>query len=504
MQYHRYSHYATPLYQAWELDYNNLLFFQGCFFSVFGKSIFKSYSGFINLFSRVSDPLLVILAAIAAYGTRFSFDDLYLPQDYRSLVLFAVFCVVLIFPLFNLYGSWRGKSLTKQAGVIILAWFTVVLLMIVILFGLKLSADYSRLWLGWWVLFGVLFSLLFRMGVYGFLQYQRLKGRNFRRVVIAGAGDLGKKLIFQTVDSPWTGFKIEALFDDDESVRNTLIDGYKVQGNLGDVEAFVVRNQIDEVWIALPLRAEERVKELLYALRHRTVNIKLIPDIFGFSLLNHSMTEIAGLPAVNLSDTPMGGGNQIIKALEDRILALLIIILILPFIVLISLTIKLASPGPILFKQKRHGWDGRVINVYKFRTMKQHKEATDKVTQASVGDARITPLGAFLRRTSLDELPQFFNVLQGKMSIVGPRPHAVEHNELYKEKVNRYMLRHMVKPGITGWAQINGLRGETDTLDKMKKRVEYDLYYIENWSLWFDLKIIFLTAIKGFVHKNAY
>ncbi len=469
-----------------------------------GKSIFKNYSGFINLFSRFLDPLLVIFAAIVAYGIRFSFDDLSLTQDYRSLILLAVFCVVLIFPHFNLYSSWRGQSLVKQARAIVFAWVVVVLLMIVILFGLKVSSDYSRLWLGWWMLFGVLFSLAFRMCIYGFLQYQRLQGKNFRRVIIAGAGDLGQKLILQTLDSPWTGFKIDALFDDNEQLHGSLVDGYKVQGNLTEVEAFVGNNHIDEVWIALPLRAEERVKELLYALRHHTVNIKLIPDIFGFSLLNHSMTEIAGLPAVNLSDTPMGGSNQLIKALEDRVLAMFIIPLITPLLVLIALAIKITSPGPVLFKQKRHGWDRRVINVYKFRTMKVHSEKVGEVTQASKGDSRITPLGAFLRRTSLDELPQFYNVLQGRMSIVGPRPHAVEHNELYKEQVDQYMLRHMVKPGITGWAQVNGYRGETDTLDKMKRRVECDLFYIENWSLWFDLKIIFLTLLKGFVHKNAH
>jgi len=355
------------------------------------------------------------------------------------------------------------------------------------------------------MLFGLVFLLAFRMCIYGLLQYQRLRGKNFRSVVIIGAGDLGRKLISQTADSPWTGFKIDALFDDNKQLHGNLVNGYKVWGGLDEVEAFVDRNKIDEVWIALPLRAEERVKELLYGLRHHTVNIKLIPDIFGFSLLNHSMTEIAGLPAVNLSDTPMGGGNQFVKALEDRILAILILFLISPLLVLIALAIKMTSPGPILFKQKRHGWgDGRVINVYKFRTMKLHNEEAGKITQAIKGDDRITPLGAFLRSYSLDELPQFYNVLQGRMSIVGPRPHAVEHNELYKEQVDRYMLRHMVKPGITGWAQVNGFRGETDTLDKMKKRVEHDLFYIENWSLWFDLKIIFLTIFKGFVHKNAY
>jgi len=471
---------------------------------MFGKSIFKSFSGFINLFSRVADPLVVILAAITAYGLRFSFDGLHLPLDYRFLILFSVLCVVLVFPFFNLYSSWRGQSLTKQARSIILAWSTVILFMIIILFSMKFSSQYSRLWLGWWMVLGLLYLLAFRLCVYGFLQYQRKKGRNYRRVVIVGAGDLGKKLISQTTSSPWSGFKIEALFDDAYMKIDSLISGYPVVGGIGEIELYLEKNEIDEVWIALPLRAEQRVKDLLYVLRHQTVNIKLIPDIFGFQLLNHSMTEIVGLPAVNLSDTPMGGSNQLVKALEDRILALLILILISPLLLVIYFLIKVSSKGPVIFKQKRHGWDGKIINVYKFRTMEVHTEEDGKVTQASKGDVRITKLGAFLRRTSLDELPQFYNVLQGRMSIVGPRPHALAHNEEYKDQVDQYMLRHMVKPGITGWAQVNGFRGETDTLVKMKSRVEYDLFYIENWSLWFDLKIIFLTVFKGFINKNAY
>lgn len=471
---------------------------------MFGKSIFKSYSGLIHLFARVSDPLVVLLAAFVSYGMRFSFDDLVLPQEYRSLILFAVLCVVLVFPLFNLYGSWRGQSLTKQAGAIILAWITVVLLMIIILFGLKISSEYSRLWLGWWMVSGLSFLLVFRMCIYGILQYQRLRGKNFRRVVIVGAGDLGKKLIDKVEASPWTGFKIMGLFDDNDQLKEAAVKGYDVLGNLDEVKPYIEDNRVDEVWIALPLRAEERVKELLYALRHQTVNIKLIPDIFGFSLLNHSMTEIAGLPAVNLSDTPMGGANQLVKAIEDRVLAFIILFLVSPLLVVIAILVKTTSPGPVLFKQKRHGWDGRIINIYKFRTMKVHSESVGMITQASKHDDRVTPLGAFLRRTSLDELPQFYNVLQGRMSIVGPRPHAVEHNELYKDQVNQYMLRHMVKPGVTGWAQVNGLRGETDKLEKMKKRVEHDLYYIENWSLWLDLKIIAMTIFGVLSHKNVY
>ena len=471
---------------------------------MFGNSVFKSYSGFFGLFSRLSDPAAVILAALVSYMARFSFDASLMPKDYRALVLFAVFCVVIVFPLFGMYSSWRGQSLVKQARVIFLSWLTVVVLMIVILFGMKISSDYSRLWLGLWMVSGLLFLLVSRMCIYGFLQYQRKKGRNYRCVVIVGAGDLGKRLLSNVADSPWTGFKVQGLFDDNIKLHGNSINGYEVVGDLLHVEKFVQAHKVDEVWIALPMRAEKRVKELLYALRHQTVNIKFIPDIFGFTLLNHSMTEIAGLPAVNLSDTPMLGGNQVVKAIEDRLLGLLIFILISPLLLLIFIAIKATSPGPALFKQKRHGWDGRIINVYKFRTMKVHCEEQGKVTQACKNDARITKLGAFLRRTSLDELPQFYNVLQGRMSIVGPRPHAVQHNELYKDQVNRYMLRHMVKPGITGWAQVNGLRGETDTLEKMQKRIEYDLYYIENWSLWFDLKIILLTIFKGFINNNAY
>lgn len=468
------------------------------------KSIFKSYSGFFSLFSRLSDPAVVVLAAFISYIVRFSFDAPSMPKDYRALVLFAVLCVVIVFPLFGMYSSWRGQSLVKQARVIFLSWLTVVVLMIVILFGMKISSDYSRLWLGLWMVSGLLFLLVSRMFIYGFLQYQRKKGKNYRRVVIVGAGDLGKRLLSNVADSPWTGFKVLGLFDDNIKLHGQSISGYQVVGDLLSVDGFVETHKVDEVWIALPMRAEKRVKELLYALRHQTVNIKFIPDIFGFTLLNHSMTEIAGLPAVNLSDTPMLGGNQIIKAIEDCVLGLLIFILISPLLLLIFISIKLSSPGPALFKQKRHGWDGRIINVYKFRTMKVHCEDEDQITQACKNDTRVTKIGAFLRRTSLDELPQFYNVLQGRMSIVGPRPHAVQHNDLYKDQVNRYMLRHMVKPGITGWAQVNGLRGETDTLEKMQKRVEYDLYYIENWSLWFDLKIILLTIFKGFINKNAY
>jgi putative colanic acid biosysnthesis UDP-glucose lipid carrier transferase len=471
---------------------------------VFGKSIFKNYSGIFSLLSRILDPLMVVVAAYCAYFARFSSTQLLIHTDYVTLVVIAFLGVVSVFPQFNLYVSWRGQSLVKQAQTIFIAWAVVVLMLIIILFSLKMSADYSRAWLLYWAIFGLVLMLLMRVLVYAFLQYQRKQGRNIRYVALVGAGDLAKKVLTQTKESPWTGYRIVALFDDNPELSGKVICDVPVKGVIADVSNYLTTRVIDEIWLALPLRAEQRMKQLLFDLRHFTVNIKLIPDIFGFSLLNHSMTEIAGLPAVNLSDTPMGGVNRLIKAVEDGLLGLAIFIFILPLLLLISIGIKLTSPGPVLFKQKRHGWDGKIINVYKFRTMRLDADENGSVTQAKINDFRVTPFGEFLRKTSLDELPQFYNVLQGRMSIVGPRPHAVQHNEIYKDQVDKYMLRHMVKPGITGWAQINGYRGETDTLDKMKRRIEFDLYYIENWSLWFDFKIIVMTIFKGFIHKNAY
>jgi putative colanic acid biosynthesis UDP-glucose lipid carrier transferase len=221
------------------------------------------------------------------------------------------------------------------------------------------------------------------------------------------------------------------------------------------------------------------------------------------SLLNSGQTSVLGLPALDISVSPMVGFNVIVKWFEDKCLSVAIILLISPVLLIIAAAIKLTSKGPVIFKQKRHGWNGKIITIFKFRTMYYSTES-DGVKQATIADTRVTPLGAFLRRTSLDELPQFFNVLFGDMSIVGPRPHAVEHNQEYMQRIDSYMLRHKVKPGVTGWAQVNGLRGETDTVDKMIARVDHDLYYIENWSLWFDLSIIAKTIVTGFINKNAY
>ncbi len=251
------------------------------------------------------------------------------------------------------------------------------------------------------------------------------------------------------------------------------------------------------------MAAEKRIVELVNALSDTTASVYLVPNFFVFDLLHGKLSSLDGVPVLSLHETPFYGLDGWVKRWEDIVVSALILLLISLPMALIALGVKLTSPGPVLFKQRRYGLNGSVVEVWKFRSMTVCENGA-KVTQATKNDARITPFGAFLRRTSLDELPQFFNVLQGSMSVVGPRPHAVAHNEQYRKQIRGYMLRHKVKPGITGLAQIHGWRGETETVDKMEMRVKYDLEYVQNWSLWLDLKIIFLTVFKGFVNKNAY
>jgi len=465
---------------------------------MFGKSIFKSYSGLINLFSRISDPILIVIAACVAFTLRFSVELSELPKDYKLLILFVFVCAVAIFPLFDLYGSWRGQSLLKQAKSIFLSWFSVIFLVIFTLFTLKISAGYSRIWLGYWAIIGLILLLSFRLIIFGFLHSQRRKGKNLRQVVIVGAGDLGKRAIQEANNSPWMGYRIVAIFDDSLDLQGQELGGCEVVGSLDDISEYLSRHKIDEVWLALPLRAEVRMKQMLNDISLHAVNVKFIPDIFGFSLMRHSMTEIAGLPAVNLSVSPMDGSNRLIKEIEDRALAFIILILVFPVMLLMAIGVKLSSSGPIFFKQERVSWNGKKFKMYKFRSMPVNDDKNSE--WGNVKAKETTKFGRFLRKTSLDELPQFLNVLNGDMSIVGPRPERSQFVEQFKYEIPGYMQKHMVKAGITGWAQINGWRGDTC----LQTRIEHDLFYIENWSIWFDLKIIFLTVFKGFLNKNTY
>lgn len=472
------------------------------------NGLLQEYAVVLTLVARIVDLAGVLVGGVLAYALRFdAFQNGFsIPDNYRLVLILATLLGAVIFPFFGMYRSWRGRGWLQQLQILSFAWFSVVVALIVIGVGFKANLEYSRQWFFLWTLLSLILILLFRVLLGQALRILRAHGRNQKQIVIIGAGELGRSVARKINEASWTGLTVAYFLDDAKKLLNTLVDEIPVRGSVEQLIDFIGDNnpRIDEVWIALPLRAESRVKDVLHALRHSTIPIRFIPDIFSFRLLNHSVTEIAGIPILDLNTTPMVGVNRLVKAVEDRILGLLIITLISPVLAMIAIGVKISSPGPIIFKQKRHGWDGKTINVYKFRTMYLHQEDDGKITQACKNDQRITKFGAFLRQTSLDELPQFFNVLQGKMSIVGPRPHALAHNEEYKDQIDAYMQRHKVKPGITGWAQINGCRGETDTLEKMKKRVELDHYYIENWSLWFDLKIILLTMSRGFIHQNAY
>ncbi|MCU0624308.1 MAG: undecaprenyl-phosphate glucose phosphotransferase [Gemmatimonadaceae bacterium] len=298
--------------------------------------------------------------------------------------------------------------------------------------------------------------------------------------------------------------RVTAFFDDRTPDRLGTDLEAPISGRIDSVADFVRANRVDQIYIALPMASQPRILKLLDELRDTTASIFFLPDIFLYDLIQARVDTVGGLPVVAVCETPFHGTTGVIKRLSDMLIASAAIVVAGPVMLATAIAVRVTSPGPILFRQRRYGLDGQEIVVWKFRTMKVQEDGA-VVRQATKDDDRITPLGRFLRRTSLDELPQFFNVLQGRMSVVGPRPHAVAHNEMYRKLIKGYMIRHKVKPGITGWAQVNGARGETDTIDKMRTRIEFDLEYLRNWSLRLDLLIVWKTfwqAIRG--DRNAY
>ncbi len=324
-----------------------------------------------------------------------------------------------------------------------------------------------------------------------------------RTAVVVGASALGVKVAraLQGGESP--GIEFAGFFDDRTDERIDADAKERVLGRLGDVAAYTSEHGIREVYITLPLGSQPRIVELLDQLQGTTASLFFVPDVFGISIIQGRLQDMNGVPVVGICETPFTGTNELVKRASDLVIASVIVVLISPLLLAIAIGVKLSSPGPVLFRQRRNGLDGHEITVYKFRSMRTLEDGA-VVRQATRNDPRVTPFGAFLRRTSLDELPQFFNVLQGTMSIVGPRPHAVTHNKEYRQIIKAYMVRHKVKPGITGWAQVNGQRGETDTVEKMRTRVEYDLEYLRNWSLGLDLKIIVQTIKLVFFDRHAY
>ena len=424
---------------------------------------------------------------------------------YEITLLSAVGLFVLFSHLHNLYSSWSISSLRQQAVKIWVVWLVVVLGLLLLGYATKTSSAYSRLIMMTWFLITPLVLVVWRIILKQILGSLYRGGKYTRSVAIVGARELGAQLARSIINAPWMGLKPIGFFDDRSPVgsRPLVDDPLPIKGNFDALIQLAREGGIDVIYIALPMKAEERIKKLVGGLSDTTASVYLVPDFFMSDLMNARWSSVGSLPAISIFETPFYGVDGVVKRIEDFVLAAIILILIALPMLLITIGIKLSSPGSVIFKQNRYGLRGDKIEVWKFRTMTVSKNS-EGLVQAKKNDSRTYPFGAFLRRTSLDELPQFINVLQGRMSIVGPRPHAIVHNEQYRKLISGYMLRHKVRPGITGLAQIEGWRGETDTLDKMQRRVEYDLAYIRRWSVWFDLKIIFLTIFKGFVNKNAY
>jgi len=451
----------------------------------------SAHSPVATLLHRALCPIVAVVTLLVYMGVLGQGLD----AEYLALLM-LVFLISsqLITPPEPRAGMKIRQWITRVAPRLLFEWSCVVGVLLFLGFAVKASALYSRPMLVLWcfstpvaLIAAELFKTRIVRALSGALTGSHAKAQKH---IVVGANELGMELTRRAHNT--CGSVLAGYFDDRDPDRLPTECRSHLRGTGADIVRFVQDNAIDAIYIALPISAAPRMTHLLNELRDTTASVYFLPDIFSFDVIQARVVEIDGLPVVSICDTPFNGISALRKRGMDVVLASVALLLIWPALLIIAVGVKLSSAGPVLFKQRRYGLNGEEILVYKFRSMTVCEDG-GKVVQAVRADKRVTPFGSFLRRTSLDELPQIFNVLQGKMSMVGPRPHAIAHNEQYRKLINGYMIRHKVRPGITGWAQVNGLRGETETVDKMRKRVEYDLDYLRHWSVWMDLKIIFRT-----------
>ena len=454
-------------------------------------------------FVRAMDGLIVVLVGAACYWMYVgrSPDDY---QMYLAAIAVNVSMTISFFHYFQLYNFETIIAWPNGMRRVLVSCSIVFLLMVALAFALKISGEFSRVWFFSTFSISAILICVCRGLFKYFLGKSVQAGFLVRNVAIVGFGGQSHHLLAQLSrrDAPWK--QVIGIFDDRKTRIGREVDGCPVLGDLDDLFTFVRRGDVNDVVIALPWSADERLVDIIGRLRVLPVRVYLGSDLIGYHFPRHHRQLLEGVPVLEIASVPLSGWSGLIKLLEDKVLAALLLILASPLLILIALAIKVDSLGPVVFRQARYGFNNEVISVYKFRTMYHERPPEPGMPQARRDDPRVTRVGWLLRRASLDELPQLLNVLQGTMALVGPRPHAVEHNKQYAALIGGYHGRHRVKPGITGWAQINGLRGETSTLAEMRRRVEYDIYYIENWSLWFDIRIILATALFGWKHTKAY
>lgn len=465
------------------------------------KGLIRPLQSQLQGIARAADNVLIF----AALAVSLRVYKIPLSPDYLLLCLISIILFSIFAENQEIYHGWRGAPMFDEAVRILMSWLATFVLIVSGLFISDLTFEYSRPVIELWLPLAPLAIILQHTTLRGILSFLRMRGLNTRYYAILGANSLGQRLRVALSEMPWLGYSFVGFFDDRIEHRDERLDGraQPIAGSFKDLLSRAQNGEIDHIYITLPLRAEKRINQLIQELADSTVSVNIVPDFFTFNLIQSKWSNVQGIPVVSVLDTPFNALDGATKRLEDLLLCAVILPIIAVPMLIIAVAVKLSSPGPAIFKQKRYGIKGEQIEVWKFRSMTVCENG-DTIKQATANDSRVTPLGAFLRRTSLDELPQFLNVLGGSMSVVGPRPHAVAHNEYYRKQIQGYMLRHKVKPGITGQAQVNGCRGETDTIDKMQARIHHDLEYLRQWSLWLDLKIVFMTIMKGFVGKQAY
>lgn len=451
----------------------------------------------ISFFQRVLDPV-VIMGSL--YLSAMYYDEPFTGYCLVLMIL-AFFVASSVYQYIDPYRTWRSGRLVAYARDTVVGWVISVALLSVIgsVSGLSYRFN-SQMILTWYVVTPVaLLMIHFAMK----RSFWRGGNGEARSVVIVGVNEMGLKFANVCKRHPNLFMQMVGFFDDRVPDRYPQGVQEPVLGKMADIAAYVRSHNIKMIFISQPISAQPRIRKLLDELQDTTASVYFLPDIYVFDLMQARFDNVGGVPVIAICESPFTGINSMIKRISDIVLGSVIQVALLPIMLVIAIAVKISSPGPIIFRQRRYGLYGEEIIVYKFRSMTVTDDGPT-VVQAKQNDHRVTRVGAFLRRTSLDELPQFLNVLQGRMSIVGPRPHAVAHNEQYRKLIKGYMLRHKVKPGITGWAQVNGLRGETETLDKMEARVHYDLDYLRKWSLWLDLWIIAKTVMVVLKRENAH
>jgi putative colanic acid biosynthesis UDP-glucose lipid carrier transferase len=457
--------------------------------------------------SSISNAIQPGLDGLAVLGLAYWLIDFHigmLTPEYTIMLLMMMGAMAVVYDHYALYRT--NASFTIKAFRLFKAWTATFAFLFIMAFLTKQSDEYSRLLVGQLYFAGLVVQLLLHLLV-RMLQKTWLKhAHQTENVIIIGTGRLANFLYQKITTNPWLSETVVGcvrIKADDQVSATESGNQSPMLGELPDLIELIDRHNVRTVYFVTPLDTAEVLEELYFTLLDKHVAVHWVPDIFSLRLVNHSVREIAGIPVLTLSETPLTGTRLALKTLEDFILATLILILITPVLLLVALAIKLDSPGPVFFRQQRMGWNGKIFSIWKFRSMHVHQPESDVIQQAQKNDPRITRVGAFIRRTSLDELPQVFNVLTGEMSLVGPRPHAIQHDEEYSRRITDYFARHNIKPGITGLAQVRGFRGETKDIEQMIQRVESDIEYINNWSLWLDLSILIRTT-AAFTGKYAY